>query len=149
MQQYHNTIQRENQSVQSFFAYIAELKQDLNNLSDEGFHIPFLQMKLQTNIQLELNKTQHQPWTIAELREQATLIESILERWMKPTNSINKALDKNKKCVISIFQEQGVSQQDHKEKSLSTKKHSTKPLPKMSKEKHKWWINKRLCLQCS
>ena len=64
--------------MQSFFAYIAELEQDLDNLPDKGFHIPFLQMKLQTNIQLELNKAQHQPQTIAELREQATLIESIL-----------------------------------------------------------------------
>ena len=80
MQQYHNAIQRENQSVQSFFAYIAELKQDLNNLPDEEFCIPFLQIKLQTNIQLELNKAQHQPQTIAELREQATLIELILEK---------------------------------------------------------------------
>ena len=104
MQQYHDAVQRENQSIQSFFAYIAELKQDLDNLPDKAFCIPFLQTKLQTNIQLELNKLQHQPSTVTELREQATLIESILGKRTKPTNPTSKELDKNKKCGISISQ---------------------------------------------
>ena len=102
MQQYHNTIQRGNQSVQSFFAYIAELEQDLDNLPDEAFCVPFLQTKLQTNIQLELDKLQCQPATVSELREQAILIKLILGKRTKLTNPTNKGLDKNKKHEISI-----------------------------------------------
>ena len=67
---------------------------------------------------------------------------------MKSTNSINKGLDKNKKHGISISQEQDVSQQDHKGKPLSTKKHSTKPLPRMSEEEHKRRMDEGLCLRC-
>ena len=148
MQWYHNAIQRENQSVQSFFAYIAALKQDLDNLPDEAFCVPFLWMKLWTNIQLELDKLQHQPATVSELREQAILIKSILGKRTKPTNPTNKRLDENKKHGISISQGWGASQQDNDGKPPSTKKHLTNPLPRMLKEEHKWQMDEGLCLRC-
>ncbi|EFW13234.1 conserved hypothetical protein, partial [Coccidioides posadasii str. Silveira] len=78
MQHYHDAVQRENQPIPSFFTYIAELEQDLDSLPDESFRVPFLRTKLRPIIRAELDKLQHQPKTVAELREQATLIESIL-----------------------------------------------------------------------
>ncbi|EAS27331.3 uncharacterized protein CIMG_13512 [Coccidioides immitis RS] len=77
---YHNTVQQENQFILLFFIYITKLEQDLDSLSDEFFYILFLQIKLRSIIQTELNKLQHQPKIIMELQEQAILIEFILEK---------------------------------------------------------------------
>ncbi|EFW14757.1 conserved hypothetical protein [Coccidioides posadasii str. Silveira] len=67
MQHYHDIIQQENQSILLFFMYIAELKQDLDSLPDEFFHVLFLWMKLRPIIWAELDKLQHQSKTVMKL----------------------------------------------------------------------------------
>ncbi|EFW21158.1 conserved hypothetical protein [Coccidioides posadasii str. Silveira] len=145
MQHYHDAIQQENQLILLFFTYIAELKQDLDSLPDKFFHVFFLQIKLRLIIQAELDKLQHQPKIVAELQEQAMLIEFILGK--KKQSQWDKNQNK-KKQKISISQEKDASQQDNKEDYPQTKKMLVKPLPKMSEEKHKQQMDEGLCLRC-